>query len=479
MAAGARPRPRRFPSPRRSVISDPGFSPDPALERPPLYARLYNRYFQPALERARGKSTPSMERFLADSQWWGPERVAAWQWRELHRLLAWAVVQVPFYRRWFDQTQITPEEIVRAHDLSPLPIVNKAMIQAAPQDFQAQAPPAGTYAKSTGGTLGQPLHFLVSPLSDQWRTAVSRRGYAWAGCVPGRRQVHLWSGDLAPLPFKAGLKRDMHRRLMRQRFVDYYRMLGADQIDRAMEVIDRFAPDCLVAYPSGAEALARRALEKGWRPRHRLLSVLTGAERLLPHQRELVEHGLGAQCFETYGSREFMLMASECPAHQGLHVSAENVYLEVDAPPGQVGELLVTDLHNYAHPFIRYQGGDLASWLPGDCPCGRGLPRLAGVEGRVMDAIHTPDGGRLTGLFFPHLLKDYPAILRYQVVQPSLERLLLRLVLARPLTPEEQQGIVKAVRAALPGVEPEISEVPEIETTPSGKVRITIGLGQA
>jgi phenylacetate-CoA ligase len=433
---------------------------------------------QPALERAKRKATPVLEQFLAASQWWEPERLAAWQWGEVNKLLTWAVVQVPFYRRWFAQSGVTPEEIAAARDLSPLPIVSKQMIQAAPDDFRAKAPPRGSYAKSTGGTLGQPLHFLVSPLSDQWRMAVSRRGYAWAGCVPGRRQLHLWSGDLAPLPWRARFKRGLHRALQRQRFVDYYRMLGPAEIQEAMAEIDRFGPDCLVAYPSGAEALARRALETGWRPRRPLLSVLTGAERLLPHQRQLVERALGCQCFETYGSREFMLMASECPAHQGLHVSAENLLLEVEAPPGQVGELLVTDLHNYAQPFIRYRGGDLGSWLEGDCPCGRSLPRLAGVEGRVMDAIRTPDGGRLTGLFFPHLLKDYPAIMRYQIVQPALDRLVLRLVLSEPLRDGERESIAAAIRSALPGVEPSIEEVEEIETTPSGKVRITIGLGR-
>ncbi|MBU1274600.1 MAG: phenylacetate--CoA ligase family protein [Proteobacteria bacterium] len=445
----------------------------------PFYARLYSRRVQPALERAKGKATPVFEQFLAESQTWEPERLEAWRWGELEQLLTWAVVQVPFYRRWFQEGGITPQEIAAARDLGPLPIISKQMIQAAPEDFRAAAPPEGSYAKSTGGTLGQPLHFLVNPLSDQWRMAVSRRGYAWAGCVPGRKQVHLWSGDLVPLPWKAGLKRGLHRLAQRQRFVDYYRMLGPEEVRAAMEVIDRFGPDCLVAYPSGAEALAGQALDMGWRPRKPLLSVLTGAERLLPQQRQLIERALGCPCFETYGSREFMLMASECPAHQGLHVSAENVILEVDAPPGEVGELLVTDLHNYAQPFIRYQGGDLASWLQGPCACGRTLPRLTGVEGRVMDAIRTPAGGRLTGLFFPHLLKDYPAIAQYQIVQPALDRVVLRLVLKEALTAHQEQVILAAVRKALPGVDALIEPVGEIETTPSGKVRITIGLGES
>ena len=104
---------------------------------------------------------------------------------------------MPFYRRWFQESGITPAEIAEARDLGPLPIISKTMIQAAPQDFRAAAPPEGSYAKSTGGTLGQPLHLLVSPLSDQWRMAVSRRGL----CL-GRMRARSKAG--APLERRPG-----------------------------------------------------------------------------------------------------------------------------------------------------------------------------------------------------------------------------------------------------------------------------------
>ncbi len=436
---------------------------------------------QPAFERLKGKATPGLEAMLARSQWWDAQALADWQWAEMAKLLGFAASQVPFYRDWFSAHDLSPDDVVASRDLTLLPVIDKDMLQAEPERFKPESMPAGSYAKSTGGTGGQPLHFYVSPASDHWRTAVTRRGYGWAGCPGGRRQLHLWSGDIVALPKKTLLKRDLHRTFLRQRFVDYYRMLSGEQADSALAEIDRFGPDCLVAYPSGAEALARRALARGWKPAKPLLSVLTGAERLYPHQRELIQEALGAEVFETYGGREFMLIASECPAHQGLHVSAENLMLEVahegrPLEPGQVGELLITDLHNFAQPFIRYTNGDLASWLEGDCPCGRGLPRLAGVSGRVMDAIRTPDGGRLTGLFFPHLLKDFEAIRRYQIVQERLDHLTLRLVLSEPLAAKDQALILEMIGQALPGVAAEIQQVEEIETTPSGKVRITIGL---
>jgi phenylacetate-CoA ligase len=188
--------------------------------------------------------------------------------------------------------------------------------------------------------------------------------------------------------------------------------------------------------------------------------------------------------FETYGSREFMLMATECPAHQGLHISSENLVLELikdgrAVAPGQVGEVVVTDLHNYAQPFIRYQNGDLAAMAQGSCPCGRGLPRLARLEGRLLEVLRAPSGQELTGTFFPHLLKDFSAIVGYQAEQDRSDHLVIRLVLGGELAREQRAQILGLVRAALPGVEPELVEVSEIPRTAAGKLRVTIGLGPA
>src|SRR6201999_3728609 len=129
-----------------------------------------------------------------------------------------------------------------------------------------------------------------------------------------------------------------------------------------------------------------------------------------------------APVFNTYGGREFMLMASECPTHQGLHISADNLILETVDESGRpvtdrVGRVLITDLHNLRMPFIRYANGDFATIDSRPCPCGRGLPLLAHIEGREADVIRLADGRSLTGLYFVHFFKDFPGIRYYQVIQ--------------------------------------------------------------
>lgn len=446
-----------------------------------LYAQIWSGLLQPAYERLRGRITPRLERELDVSQWWSPDRLADWQWRELARLLTHARSRVPFYRDWFAASGLAVESIIRARDLSPLPVITRGQLMSEPERFRAEPLPAGSYAKATGGSSGQPLRFLLDPRSDQWRLAISRRGYLWAGCRPGMRQVHLWSGDLTAPGRLASLKRGVHRALQGQVYLDCYH-LGPDELDRALGIIARFRPRVLVAFTSAALILARHATRRGWRPPTSLQSLITGAEGLNELERRRLEEVFACPAFQTYGSREFMLIASECPARQGLHLSAENLMVEVlddqnrPCPPGQTGRVVITDLHNYAQPFIRYQNDDLATPADRLCPCGRGLPLLERIEGRLMDLLRAPDGRELTGAILPHLLKDFSAVAAYQARQERLDRLVLNLVLNRPLTAEESGRVRDVLRKALPGVEVEIRPVEELERTSSGKVRVTIGL---
>lgn len=447
-----------------------------------LYAALWGGLWQPAYERLRGRLTPALRPRLEKSQYWPLERLLRKQWQDLESLLELARQRVPFYGDWFAASGISVADMVGARDLSPLPVVTRAQLMAEPMRFQATDRPPGSFAKATGGSTGRPLRFWLDPASDQWRLAMSRRGYAWAGCRPGVRQVYLWAGDFAPPQPLARLKRGLHRGLMGQIYIDCFDMTPAKQ-DMALKTISRFRPRCLVAFTSAALTLARHAQSRAWRPPASLGSIIVGAEALAPADRQTLEAAFGCPVFETYGSREFMLMASECQMHQGLHVSLENLYIEIladgrPAAPGQVGQVVVTDLHNRAQPFIRYQNGDLASWAAGDCPCGRTLPRLAGVEGRILDQLTCPDGRRLSGTIFPHLLKDFAAIESFQAQQDRADHLILRLVLRAPLGEDERGQIVGVVGGALPGVQVEIQVVERIPPTPSGKHRVTIGLGQ-
>lgn len=443
-----------------------------------LYATLWQKVLEPRWER--GKLLPQLAGFLAQSQYWSPARLADLQWEKLGALLTHARDQVPFYREFFAASQLTVADIVAARDLSPLPVVTRAQLMERPEHFRADPPPPGTFQKVTGGSSGEPLAFLVSGLSDQWRNAVKRRGYAWAGAVNGRHTVLLWGTDIHNPPLKTRLKHKAHLWLLRARHVNNFE-LTEEKLAGLTRLIDRFRPRVIVAFTSSAEILAHYAVDTAWRPAYPLDAVLVGAEKLHDPARRLMEKALGCPVYESYGSREFMLMGMECHLHRGLHVSAENLFLELvrdgrPAAPGESGQVLVTDLHNYAQPFIRYQNGDLAAWAAGECPCGRGLPCLERVDGRELDLIRGLDGRPLTGAFFPHLMKEYPAVKLFQAVQEAPGRLELRIVPQGELDQAARADILAQIDRVLPGLRVNLREVAELEKNASGKVRVTIGL---
>jgi len=221
---------------------------------------------------------------------------------------------------------------------------------------------------------------------------------------------------------------------------------------------------------------------RDWKP----IPVLVGAERLWPHDRAAIEKAFGP-AFETYGCREVMLVASECDAHTGMHVSMETMIVELivregltvrRARPGESGEVVVTDLHNLACPMIRYVTGDVAV-AHGDepCRCGRGLTRIGPIEGRVTETLRDGRGNPVGGLVFNILfgVLDHVA-LKFQVLQKLDGAIVMKVV------PNGSRRLPDAAIAAidgfaakyLPGAPFAIEYVDDIPLTAGGKRKVVV-----
>jgi phenylacetate-CoA ligase len=168
----------------------------------------------------------------------------------------------------------------------------------------------------------------------------------------------------------------------------------------------------------------------------------------------------GPDVFETYGSRETMLIGAECEAHAGMHLSEENLLVEVlagkdPAPPGDAGDVVITDLHNYGMPMIRYVNGDVAIRAAEErCACGRGLARLERVDGRRADTMRDRDGNVVPGIVFHVLFSDarQEIVSQFQAIQGADGAVRLKVVRGRDFTDEAFDALKRRFAGYLRGL---------------------------
>jgi phenylacetate-CoA ligase len=443
-----------------------------------VYGRLYRDVAWPLYEKARGRRTHEWLALSRKSQWESPEAIRARQWTELQCLLWHAFEHCAWYRAQFRRLGISPGDAIGPEDFHKLPLVSKNDIRHHRGEMLADNYRDRVFVHRTGGSTGTPLEFFVSYDSYQWRHAMSLRGYGWAGSEEGDRHFLVWGAPIGTPPLRNRIKSKLHNAVLRRRLFSSFGFSEAGMAECARK-INAFRPLTIIGYTNALVLLAQHILEHGPAIAP-VRGVITAAEAVNDVQRQTIEKAFGAPVFASYGSREFMLIGMECEWHKGLHLSSENLYVELikDGEPvraGETGEVVVTDLHNFGMPFIRYPIGDLAIASERTCPCGRGLPLLERVDGRILDVIRTPDGRIVPGEFFPHLMKEFTAVKQFQVVQKRLDLLEINLVMRSTEQLEQYRRIEHEILNVLgSAITVHLQCVERIPESPSGKFRVTI-----
>ena len=449
-----------------------------------LYESLFRHVLFPSYETlVRKRSTVAYIAEYDASQWLGPEDLARLQLAKLNALLSHCWSHVPFLQDYWRDAGCVPRELKHLSELERYPTLSKSIITKNYENMIAIPWRGRTLSKVTGGSTGDPFRFEYTMDVYARRTTVMWRGYEWGGAGLGSRTAYLWGTGMRKGGW-GGVKDRLYHAAFNRRFLDVF-TLNDENIDARIEELVRFRPSAVVGYVTPVAVIARRMIETG-RTMTGLRGVLTGAEALFEPERKDIERAFGCHVFDTYGSREVMLMASECDRHSGLHVNSDHLVLETlnaegrQAATGASGDVAVTDLHNFGMPMVRYLNGDRATYASHACTCGRGLPLLQSVNGRVLDLIRTPDGRIVPGEFFVYAMLDWPDVLRWQVVQTALDRVEFRLVVPQPWTHEKRERLTSKVQSAIgTAMRVEILEVESIPTTPSGKRRLTVSLAHS
>ena len=443
----------------------------------PAIARSFSEFVQ----RWRGWDHRAALAELERMQWEPAEAVEAVRMERLRELLRHCARNVPFYQDALRDAGLDPEQVRSAPDLRALPVVDKRSYRAGYERFFDRSGRHPHDAWVTSGSTGQPFAFRLDRRSIATNTfAALARGRRWWELDHGVREAMIWSGvrDVSSsLQGRvAAARRKLSWRLKNIVLIDIYNLDEAGVRDAYRRLV-RFQPRLFRVISSGLYrfCVTLRELGLDGRALGAEAAIYTG-EAFPPAQRRLVEEVLGCPTVCEYGCGELGIIAFQCPTG-GLHLSHENMIFEflhegAPAAAGQPAELVVTNLNNFAAPQIRYAVGDVVVPSDARCACKRSMPLLESVGGRSHDAIRTPAGGTVHGLFFTHLFDDLPEVHQFRIVQERLDRLRVDLVAAQPIDAAALAFIRKSIRDELGGadrVEVEVTQVADLPLNRGGK----------
>jgi phenylacetate-CoA ligase len=472
-------------------------SPDPMgqfLRRNPVVDRgparraerdLYWKAYLATFDQTHWMITRNVERYyesLTRTQWLTLEQMRELQNEKLRRLIRHAFRNVPYYRVRMQQAGIQPEDINGQADLHKLPFLTKDDVR---QNLyfdilDENHDKAQMLRIATSGSTGEPFVCYADRTQLEFRWAATLRSQEWTGYRFGDRCMRLWHQTMG-LTRSQVIREKLDARLQRRKFIPVFEMDEAS-LQRSVQEIADWNPVLIDGYAEALDFLARYLKEHG-RVLARPRAIMSSAQTLPESSRRLIEEAFGCQVFDKYGAREFSGIAYECEEHSGHHLVSEGYIVEIlkdgrPAPPGQIGEVIITDLNNYCLPFIRYKIGDLAVAVdPAQrCACGRGLPLIGEIEGRVQSIIQGTDGSYLPGTFFAHYLKEYDHAIRcFQVVQNKPGALTFRVVKAGRFSKGVLERILQTFRDYLgDDLQIDVEFVQSVELIRTGKRMVVI-----
>lgn len=317
-----------------------------------------------AVNRLRSERIPNLDA----TQWWKYEDLKRFQDKRLVKMVSYAYQRIPAYKKKFDAAGIKPSDIKTTEDLPKLPVTTRREMQDNQEFINQKLVSAVLF---TGGSTGESLRYFESFESGRIRLASHLRGWSWNGYFPGEKRLAVVASAQGTISAS--------------QVINLVGDMSANNIDENLERLLEFQPQHLRGYVNSLYLLARHCINKGVRLDF-VESINPISENLYDYQRIAMEEAFGCRVFDEYCCNDGGACAWECEMHEGLHYCMERSIIE-----NLDGKMFVTDLWNRAMPFIRYENGDLVTFLDDACTCGRELP-LMKVTGRTNEVIVSPSG---------------------------------------------------------------------------------------
>ena len=422
-----------------------------------------------------GAETERLVEETLEREHWNQKQWREWQEKRLAYVLYRAVRCVPFYReQWIEKRKSGDRS--KWERLENWSLLDKEFLRSNPQAFVAEdCNVRQMFYDHTSGTTGKSLDLWLSTDAVRfWYALFEARCRGWYG-VSRKDHWAILGGQLVTSQQQRKPPFWVWNAALKQLYMSSYH-LAPDLIRHYVDALRRYHIEYLLGYTSALYEIAQGILQLNQRVK--MAVVVANAEPIFAYQREMIEEAFQCKMRETYGMAETVAAASECE-HGSMHLWPEAGWLEVfkDSKPqplGTPGELISTGLINADMPLIRYRTGDSITLANKEttCPCGRTLPLIASVDGRVDDVLYTSDGraiGRLDPVF-----KSRLPVREAQIIQETLDTVRVRYVPDVGFTSDAACSLIERLRERLGEVEVILESVQQVPRTANGKFRAVV-----
>lgn len=411
------------------------------------------------------------------------KKLIEFQEKSLRKLLLHAYKNVPYYAHIFDEVGIVRDsEVCDLSKFNKIPILTKDKIK---KNFQSLI--SKDYDKrkwfyySSGGTTGEPFKFIQDTTYTKWSVATSRYYRDIIGISnKNLRNVYLWGSDREIFESRRDIKERLQNWLTNTKNLNAFNM-NEENMEKYIKTINSSKPEFIIGYASSLYDLCQYVE----REKCRLFTpkiIISTAEKLRDDMRQKIEEMFGTKVFDFYGSREAASIAGECK-HNSMHIFSFNNLIEIVDKNDQLvkkngeGRIIITNLHNYSMPLIRYDIGDIAVLGDKACKCGNPLPTLKKFSGRTLEHFVRDDESIIPAEFFMYLFITYykkEKIKKYQVIQEDYKKIKILIVQSDVIGEQEIKDFEDKIKVAM-GKDTEIvwKFVDDIPKTPSGKYLYT------
>jgi phenylacetate-CoA ligase len=410
------------------------------------------------------------------------ERLAELRDRRARETVRYAAEHVPYYRDLFAERGVDPRTLRDAASLAQLPLIDRRVIQAAPERFRATSR-AGREASafSTSGSTGTPVTVYRDRTALLANIAHSEREREVEVLYGGRRYGYPVVQVMNPGGNEQRVRQYYSKTSFRPLRPRVHEVYVRDRVENVVGEINRLRPLVLRSYGTYAELLFRTVVARGLEL-HAPKVVVYGGDPISPEGRKLVEEAFGSPVLSRYGAAEAFKIGFFCEERDAFHLHEELTHVRIvdaagnELPDGELGEVVVSDLINRGGAVLNYRLGDLARMLGRGCACGRTTRRLTDLEGRRNSVLVLHDGELLHSVIVDRTIRR-DGVLRFQLEQLSERRFVVRLLLLDPDAFDRiASELVSDLKALLHGAEVEAEHRPELESAPGPKFRTVVPL---